>query len=59
MKIAVIGPGALGCLVAASLARSGEEVWLLDKVQDRAKKVNSGGIRVEGIGSSAPRSGHL
>lgn len=50
MKIAIIGPGALGCLVAASLARSGEDVWLLDKVQDRAKKINNSGIRVEGIG---------
>jgi 2-dehydropantoate 2-reductase len=50
MKIAIIGPGALGCLVAASLARSGEDVWLLDKVQERAKKINNSGIKVEGIG---------
>ncbi|MCK5323679.1 MAG: hypothetical protein KAJ45_06010, partial [Desulfobulbaceae bacterium] len=27
MKIAIIGPGALGCLMAASLAEAGNEVW--------------------------------
>ncbi|HOX10091.1 MAG TPA: 2-dehydropantoate 2-reductase [Candidatus Omnitrophota bacterium] len=50
MKITVIGPGALGCLVAASLVKSGEDVWLLDKAQERARKINKDGIKVEGTG---------
>jgi 2-dehydropantoate 2-reductase len=50
MKITVIGPGALGCLVAASLVKSGEDVWLLDKVQERSKKINNSGVKVEGTG---------
>ena len=40
MKIAVIGPGALGCLLAASISsRSDHEVWLLDHDEDRAAKI--------------------
>ena len=50
MKITVVGPGALGCLVGASLVKAGEEVWLLDKIPERARKLNNNGIRVEGIG---------
>lgn len=50
MKIAVVGPGALGCLVAGYIARSGEDVWLLDKYPERAKKVSSNGVRIEGVG---------
>ncbi|OGX35723.1 MAG: hypothetical protein A3F87_00425 [Omnitrophica WOR_2 bacterium RIFCSPLOWO2_12_FULL_51_24] len=49
MKITVVGPGALGCLVGASLVKAGEEVWLLDKVPERAKKLNNNGIKVEGL----------
>lgn len=42
MKIAVIGPGALGCLLAASMScRSGHEVWLLDHDEVRAAKIGS------------------
>lgn len=53
MKIAVVGPGALGCLVAASLKnRTKEDVWLFDHHSDRAKKLTLDGIRVEGIGAS-------
>jgi len=49
MKIVIVGPGALGCLVAASLVKSGEDLWILDKIEERAKKLNTGGIRVEGL----------
>ena len=31
MKIAIVGPGAMGCLFGGFLAESGEEVWLLDR----------------------------
>lgn len=50
MKIAVVGPGALGCLIAGFLKnRAKEEVWLFDDESDRAKKMREGGIRIEGI----------
>ncbi|MCK5196032.1 MAG: 2-dehydropantoate 2-reductase [Desulfobulbaceae bacterium] len=41
MKIAVIGPGALGTLLATSLAGVDDnEVWLLDHNPDRAAQIN-------------------
>lgn len=41
MKIAVIGPGALGTLLATSLAVvDGNEVWLLDHNPQRAAQIN-------------------
>lgn len=48
MKIAVIGPGAMGCLFAARLARSGCDVTLVDHKQDRAARLNASGILVVG-----------
>ncbi len=50
MKITIVGPGALGCLLGASLTKSGEDVWFLDKHPERAKRLNSKGIKIEGIG---------
>ncbi len=47
MKIAVIGPGAMGCLFAARLARSGCDVTLVDHKQDRAARLSANGISVE------------
>ncbi|MCM8813110.1 MAG: 2-dehydropantoate 2-reductase [Candidatus Omnitrophica bacterium] len=53
-KIAIIGPGAIGSLLAASLARKKKvEVWLLDKHPRRARKLLETGIRVESTGSAA------
>jgi len=49
MKIVVVGPGALGCLVGGFLSKSGEEVWFLDKHPERANKLNNDGIKIEGI----------
>lgn len=49
MKIVVIGAGATGCLFAAFLTKSKEEVWLLDKNKDQAEKINLAGISVEGV----------
>jgi len=49
MKIVIVGPGAVGCLFAAYLSKSKEEIWLLDKNSERAKKINAQGIRLEGI----------
>lgn len=49
MKIVIVGPGAMGCLFAAFLAKSKEEIWLLDKNEARARKINEQGIIIEGI----------
>ncbi len=48
MKIVIVGPGAIGCLFAAYLAKSKEEIWLLDKNNQRAAKINECGISLEG-----------
>jgi len=49
MKIVIVGPGAMGCLYAAFLSRSKEEIWLLDKNKERAERIAQGGISVEGV----------
>lgn len=49
MKIVIVGPGAMGCLFAAYLSKSKEEIWLLDKNKDRAAKIREQGIIIEGI----------
>lgn len=49
MKIVVVGPGAMGCLLAAFLSKSKEDIWLLDKDKERAAKINSQGITLEGV----------
>ncbi|MBL7085017.1 MAG: 2-dehydropantoate 2-reductase [Candidatus Omnitrophica bacterium] len=49
MKITIIGPGAIGTLLAAQLARQKNEVWLLDKKTERAHLLRKNGIRVEGL----------
>lgn len=49
MKIVIVGPGAMGCLFAAFLSKSQEEIWLLDKNKERAAKIKEQGIIVEGI----------
>lgn len=49
MKIVIIGPGAMGCLLAAFLSKSKEEIWLLDYKKDRAAKIEQSGIILEGV----------
>lgn len=49
MKIAIVGPGAIGSLLAAYLFKSKVEVVLLDKCPQRAELLNSRGISVEGV----------
>ena len=51
MRIAVIGPGALGCLLAVSLCES-NEVWLLDHNPDRANLLNRRGLVLEENGQA-------
>ena len=52
MKIVIVGPGAIGCLFAAYLAKSKEEIWLLDKNKEGAAKINECGISLEGSSGS-------
>jgi 2-dehydropantoate 2-reductase len=47
MKVAIVGPGALGCLFAARLSRSGVRVHLVDHRPDRAERLSKSGIIVE------------
>ncbi len=49
MKIAIVGPGAVGSLLAALLTKSKQEVHLIDRNLERARKINQEGIKVEGI----------
>lgn len=53
MKIAIVGSGAMGCLIAGFLKlKTKEEVWLVDKNPERAKKIRDDGIKIEGISGS-------
>jgi len=52
MKIVVVGPGSIGCLIGAYLTKSKEEVWLLDKNKERAAKINESGINIESSSGS-------
>ncbi len=47
MKVAIIGPGAMGCLFGYFLSQSENEVWLLDYRPERASLIAHEGIRVE------------
>lgn len=45
MKVAIIGPGALGCLLAALFFQAGEEVLLVDYRPERAQALRRGGLK--------------
>ena len=47
MKIAVIGPGAVGCLLAVSFAEAGEDVHLVDYRPERVALLRQQGIRLK------------
>jgi 2-dehydropantoate 2-reductase len=49
VKIVIIGPGAMGCLYAFFLMRSGHEVWLLDYREERAELIRLQGLKIEGV----------
>ena len=46
MKIAIIGPGALGGLLGALLFEAGEDVWLVDYRPDRVARWRRQGLRL-------------
>jgi 2-dehydropantoate 2-reductase len=49
MKIVIVGQGAMGSLLASFLAKTKQELWLLDKDSERSARINSRGISVEGV----------
>jgi len=49
MKITIVGPGAMGLLFGASLAKSKEDIHILDHDVKRAEYIKKNGIKVEGI----------
>ncbi|MFH1248201.1 MAG: 2-dehydropantoate 2-reductase [Candidatus Omnitrophota bacterium] len=49
MRVAILGAGSLGCLLAGFLSKTKEELWLLDKDCFRANQLNNSGIRIEGV----------
>jgi 2-dehydropantoate 2-reductase len=49
MKVAVVGPGALGCLFAGRLAEVGVKTHLIDHDPKRADRLNRSGITVESL----------
>lgn len=49
MKIGIVGPGAMGCLLAGEIALTGNEVILLDIIPERVEIINDRGLIIEGI----------
>jgi ketopantoate reductase len=48
MKLAVLGPGALGCLLSALFREAGADVSLVDYRPDRVARLRLRGIQVHG-----------
>ena len=49
MKIVIVGPGAMGSLLAAFLIKSKAEVWLFDHNKERSREITQSGIKIEGV----------
>jgi 2-dehydropantoate 2-reductase len=49
MKIAIVGPGGIGCLFAGLLSQGGHDVWLVDRHADRAHLLDRRGIWISGV----------
>ena len=52
MKIAVIGPGGIGCLFSGLLAEAGHDVCLIDRRPDRAALITREGLMIEKNGET-------
>lgn len=52
MKIAIVGPGAVGLLFGAFLAKAKEDVYIIDHNAKRAAKISKEGVKIEGISGS-------
>ncbi len=49
MRIAIVGPGAIGSLFAGMLSRAGHDVWLVDRHPERARLLSRRGLWVSGV----------
>jgi len=49
VRLLIVGAGAIGCLFAARLKRTGFQITLLEKVQETVDRINADGITVEGV----------
>ena len=47
MKIAVLGAGAMGSLFGSRLAKSGNDVWLIDVWREAVGAINERGLRID------------
>jgi 2-dehydropantoate 2-reductase len=52
MKIAIIGPGAMGSLFAGLLTLAGEEIWLVGYKKEQVEKICSIGLTLEERGKT-------
>ncbi|WP_206955897.1 ketopantoate reductase family protein [Trinickia acidisoli] len=52
MKIAILGTGALGCAIGATLTEGGHETWLIDRSATHVDAMCRDGLRVDGAGNS-------
>lgn len=48
MKIIIVGPGAMGLLLYGLLQKTKQDVRILDKDPDRARRIKKDGIRIDG-----------
>ncbi len=49
MRIAIVGPGSIGCLFGGLLSQGGHDVWLVDRHAERAHLLDRRGIWVSGV----------
>ncbi|QGZ65183.1 ketopantoate reductase family protein [Paraburkholderia acidisoli] len=47
MKIAILGAGALGCAIGATLTEGGHETWLIDRSPAHVEAMRTQGLRVD------------
>jgi len=47
LKIAILGAGALGCAIGATLTEGGHETWLIDRSAAHVEAMRSHGLRVD------------
>jgi 2-dehydropantoate 2-reductase len=52
VKIAILGAGALGCAIGASLTEGGHETWLLDRSPDHVETMRRNGLQVDDANGS-------
>ncbi len=47
LKIAILGAGALGCAIGATLTEGGHETWLIDRSPEHVNAMRAHGLRVD------------